>query len=69
MRSRVSYQATEEEVGEDLYGMTLVRQEQDSLDVLKESLANGAQDVLRDHLHYERGGPVVCFSVRRRKES
>lgn len=41
-RSRFNYHATEEEVGEDLEGVALVRQEHDGLDVLEESVANGA---------------------------
>lgn len=36
------YHATEEEVGEDFKSMTLVGQEHDGLDVLEESVANGA---------------------------
>lgn len=43
--------------------MALVRQEHHSFDILEKSVANGAQDVFGDHLHYECGGPVVCFSV------
>lgn len=40
--SRFNYHATEEEVGEDLQGVALVGQEHDSLDVLEESVADGA---------------------------
>lgn len=61
--SRASYHATEEEVGEDLKGMALVWQEHYSFNILEESVANGAQNMLGDHLHYKCGGPVVCFSV------
>lgn len=48
--------------------MTLVGEEHHCLDIPEEGVADGAQDVLGDHLHYQRGGPVISLPVGRTME-